>query len=210
MAFAVEQLSAEATMRSVFEDVHGQVQTMVEKLDGLREAKYGRPTHNRWVPGFDLFIDRTEGRTYNGGQPITRIIGAAEPKQFGVLSLTHVHRVNAAEGILPTRVQSYRSHERRPDYSIAEQGYKGKIAILLGEAGISGSATSDEPFGAHSADPEQKVADLDEEATERLLVVRHNILSSLHDVERVLDGASVAEVFEGRMLPQGGRVLPHA
>jgi hypothetical protein len=196
MAGNLDSINPEVTIASVFEEVHQQAQTMVERLNELRVAEYGESAANPQVPGFRLLVETQVGKEFKGGRPCTAVISALVPPKFRLVGVTHVRRTDPSEGVVPTYVKAYRGREHKADYSIKERGPKGNLVTYLGREGVKGRETPDEPFGEHEARPEELVATLNREDKQRLCVVRNAVIKNLDVVELILQGAPVAEIFK--------------
>jgi hypothetical protein len=200
----LEQLPPTTQLDAVFYGVHHQVRTMADTLEAMHsEIATGKLLSTReLISGFDLSIMKTgHDRSLYGPVVRTDICAEVDEEPHRLLSVSDMFESThllSHQHVYPKRVEGYRGQEPESysaDYALSQVGFQGDIAVYLGNRGLSGNQSPDEPFGLVRDIPPRQIGDLPERDHERLTIVSDGILSRLAAVRLILDGGSARDVL---------------
>lgn len=183
----------QATMESVFLDVHQKARRIAGVLEELRSAEHGKVSRETSIPGVGLSIATERGRVYGGCPQETSYVsaetGESTHRLFMVSSVFEVFRW------FTTDVRGFRGDERGGDYSLSQTHPGASIQGELFQAGVVDERLTNEPFGYVNDAPSAKVADLPETDQQRLQIITHGILRGVSAAQLILDGGAVHDVL---------------
>lgn len=188
----LERIGPRATLGTVFFDLYGATDQLIEELDEMRAGKTADRSRKE-IPGTSLRFDWSSGRGEGKGSHCTTYVSAENMMDTIRLVARSRHVLPRQGAHEPEGVKGFRGSEVSPDYAIAMRP-GGLIECRLGQLGIRGRRP-DEPVGRTIGHLGDSLAGLTEADQQRIEVVGSTIRANLGAIESMALGASPQEAL---------------
>jgi|GEM_PF-6598694 len=192
----LDALEPDTTMAGVLQDIYGDAQALVGRIDGLRVAAHGPDSDIKTIPGLALVMDWTSTRgRQDETLSTTHLSTLTDLGRRALLSVSATKNDVTVKAIKPGGVRGYRDLESNGDYylGLAETGL---VECVLKADGLpEEERAGSEPVGRYAVPTWRKVAELTPDKTDRLRVITSSLRDNMAVVELIMEGVDPEEAL---------------